>query len=88
MRYLSDDGQVFNTQQECYENENVIKKIKIQQDEFMKQQKERYDSICKHHKDLMDEIHTYENDYKSNVFSGIYYSGLAKFISELSRTLG
>lgn len=87
MRYISDDGKIFNTEQECCEYEQKLKEERIKKEELQKKQKERYDCIRKHHKELMDEIHSYENDYKSCVFSKSYYDGLLRFISELSRTL-
>lgn len=87
MRYISDDGKVFNTEQECFEYEQKVNEEKIRKEKLKIEQKERYDNICKHHKLLMDEIHSYENDYKSHVFTGEYYDGLMQFISELSRLL-
>lgn len=85
MRYISDDGKVFNTEQECCEYEQKIETERVKRDEFVKKKKERYENIQKHHKMLMDEIHDFENDYNSHVFSGIYYDGLSQFISELSK---
>lgn len=87
MRYISDDGKVFNTEQECCEHEQKTKQERIIKEEHQKRQQERYVNIRKHHKELMDEIHAFENDYNSHVFSGIYYDGLSQFISELSRML-
>lgn len=71
----------------CCEYEQNIKAKRVKQEELKRKQKERYDNICKHHKMLMDEIHAFENDYNSYVFSGFYYDGLKLFISELGRLL-
>lgn len=87
MRYLSDDGKVFTTEQECCEHEQKIAKERIKKEEQQKKQQERYANIRKHHKELIDEIHAFEDDYNSHIFSGIYYDGLSQFISELSRLL-
>lgn len=87
MRYISDDGKVFNTEQECCEYEQKIKQEKIAKEEQQKKRQERYDNIRKHHKELMDEIHSFEDDYNYHMFSKDYYDGLSQFISELSRLL-
>lgn len=79
-RYLIQNG-------ECCEHEQRIRKEKIVREELKKKQKERHDNICKLYKMLVEEICSYENDYKSHVFSKEYYDVLTQFISELSRLL-
>lgn len=44
MRYISDDGKVFNTEQECREHEQRVKQEKIK-----KQYKEICEDIYKHY---------------------------------------
>lgn len=87
MRYISDDGKVFNTELECLEHENTEKKRleeeRIKKEEIKKKQKERYDSICKHHKELINEIHSYEKDYNSYIFTDSKYDGIMRFLSGL-----
>lgn len=67
MRYISDDGKVFNTEYECCEYENNLKKQReeerMRQEKLAKEKQERYDAIIKHEKELADEIHAYEKDY-------------------------
>lgn len=63
MRYISDDGKVFNTEQECCEHEQKLKQEIIKREELKLKQKERYDNICKHHNLLMEEINSYIHDY-------------------------
>ena len=82
MKYISDDGKIFNTESECHEYEQKQKR----KAELKKMQKERYDNICKHHTELMKEIDSYVKDYRT--FSEFQYNGLAKILSELCRVFG
>lgn len=88
MRYISDDGKVFNTEQECCEYEQKVERDKVKKEELKKQQEERYKSICEHHNELIEEISSYEKDYNSHVFSGLCYNGMLQLISDLNRTFG
>lgn len=74
MRYLSDDGKVFGTQNECVEYEEAIRRKqeeerrKIEEEiarknELKKKQQDRYDSIQKHKKELLNEISDFKKDY-------------------------
>lgn len=74
MRYISDDGKVFNTEHECTEWENDLRKRKEEQarkeeerrikEEKLKAEKmERFDLIKKHKKELYEEIDSFQRDY-------------------------
>lgn len=67
MRYISDDGKVFNSEQECCEYENRIKREK--EEELKRKEKlemdrqNRLDIINKKYEELQKLISDYKNDY-------------------------
>lgn len=74
MRYVSDDGKVFNTEVECTEYENVLKKKhdeenrkreeeRLRKEKLEKERQERFELIKKHQKELNEEIQSYQKDY-------------------------
>ena len=80
MRFISDDGKVFNTIDECTEYENKIKRKHEEErrkkeeeiarrNELKKKQQERYESIQKHKKELLNEIYEYQKDYNSTALT-------------------
>lgn len=94
MRYVSNDGIPFDTEAECLEYENRLKK-QIEEEqrklaekqkkekEKKEKQKKRYANIIKNHEDLMKEIKNYEKDYNTKVFGGFYTDGMANILFEL-----
>lgn len=90
MKFVSDNGIYFDTEQECRDFERKYKEEVARKEELEKIKKERFECICKLYIDLMKEICSYENDYKcevfSGVFSGFFYDELVYLISELSKT--
>ena len=84
MRYISDDGKVFNTETECIDYESEIKRKQEEErckmeaeiakrNELNKIQKDRYNTIQKHKKELIKEIRDYQKDYNSDFSSKLLY---------------
>lgn len=63
MRYISDDGNVFNTEQECCEHEQRIKEEREKREKLEMERQNRLDSINKKYEDLQEEISEYRKDY-------------------------
>lgn len=70
MRYISDDGKVFNTEMECTEYENDLRKMyrkreeeRLRKEKLEKEKQERFESIRKHQGELNEEIRSFQNDY-------------------------
>lgn len=67
MRYISDDGKIFNTEHECCGYEQKIKKAK--EDEKIKEEKLEFErknmmnQICQKRKELIDLTKTYESKF-------------------------
>jgi hypothetical protein len=63
MRYISDDGKVFNTEQECCEHEYKIEQERVREEKIEMERQNRLDSINKKYEDLQKEISEYKKDY-------------------------
>lgn len=63
MRYLSDDGEVFDTDRACYEYEQRIKKEKENKEKLENERQSRLNSINKKYEDLQRDIAEYKKDY-------------------------
>lgn len=63
MRYLSDDGKVFDTDRACYEYEQRIKKEKEYEEKLERERQSRLDSINKKYEELQKDIVEYKKDY-------------------------
>lgn len=63
MRYISDDGKVFNTEQECCEHEQRIEQERIKKEKLDMERQNRLDSINKKYEDLQKDIAEYRKDY-------------------------
>lgn len=65
MRFLSDDGKVFNTEQECVMHENFEKRNeeKIKKEKLERERKERLDNIKKTYEELQQLISEFYRDY-------------------------
>lgn len=63
MKYISDDGNVFNTERECLDHEKLIKR----KEEVERKRKEASENIAKHYRELCEEIEDYERSYKTKI---------------------
>lgn len=67
MRYISDDGKVFNTEQECCEYENRIRRKREEElkrkEKLEMERQNRLDTINKKYEELQKLIADYRNDY-------------------------
>lgn len=63
MRYISDDGRVFNTEQECCEYEQQIEKNRLIKEKLEMERQNRLDSINKKYEELQNLLSEYEKDY-------------------------
>ena len=63
MRYISDDGKVFNTEQECCEHEQKIEKDRISREEKEMERQNDLDKINRKHKELQDLVFEYKRKY-------------------------
>lgn len=63
MRYLSDDGKVFDTDRACHEYEQQIKKEKENEEKLERERQSRLNSINKKYEDLQRDIAEYKKDY-------------------------
>lgn len=67
MRYLSDDGKVFGSEQECSdyerEKERVEKEEKIRRDKLEEERQRRFEEICQKRKELRSLTESYQHDY-------------------------
>ncbi len=76
MRYLSDDGNVFNTEQECCEHEQKIRKEKAN-----KEQREELQKIKNVYEELEKLALEYEQKY--GLQKELYFIPLCNFIDAL-----
>lgn len=63
MRYISDDGKVFNTEQECCEHEQKLEQERIKKEKLEMDRQNRLDSINKKYEDLQKDISEYRKDF-------------------------
>lgn len=67
MRYISNDGKVFDTEQECCEHEQKIEKQKaeekLQRDRIESERKKMMDEICQKRKELRKLTENYQNKF-------------------------
>lgn len=63
MRYISDDGKVFNTEQECCEYEQRVKKQRTKRERLEKERQDRLSTINKKYEELQKLLSEYEKDY-------------------------
>ena len=63
MRYISDDGKVFNTQQECFEYEQQIEKNRLKKEKLEVERQNRLNSISKKYEELQNMLSEYVKDY-------------------------
>lgn len=63
MRYISDDGKVFSTEQECCEYEQKFVREQARKEQLEKERKDRLSIINKKYEELQNLISQYEKDY-------------------------
>lgn len=67
MRYISDDGKVFNTEQECCEYEQMIARIKIEEntkkEKLELDRKRMMEDICQKRKELRELTELYQDKF-------------------------
>ena len=63
MRYISNDGKVFNTEQECCEHEQQIEKNRLRKEQLEMERQNRLDSISIKYEELQNLLSEYERDY-------------------------
>lgn len=63
MRYISDDGKVFNTEQECCEYEQKIESERVKKEKSEKERKDRLATINKKYEELQNLLSEFEKDY-------------------------
>lgn len=63
MKYISDDGKVFNTEQECCEYEQNVEAQKIKREKLEKERKDRLAVINKKYQELQNILSDFEKDY-------------------------
>ena len=84
MRYISDDGKVFNTEQECLEHENIEKKRleeeKLKKEKLEMERKDRLKVINKKYEELQTLVFEYGRDYEIN--QEIYFSPFYDFVGK------
>lgn len=63
MRYISDDGKLFNTEQECCEYEQRVKDQRAKREQLIMERQDRLDAINKKCEELQNLLTEYEKDY-------------------------
>lgn len=75
MRYISDDGRVFNTEQECCEYEQRVENQRVKREQLEKERQERLGAINKKYEELQNMLSEYEKDYgvKQRPYVALFY---------------
>lgn len=85
MRYISDDGKVFNTEQECCEYENLQKKRleeeRLKKERLEMERKDKLNVISKKYEELKKLVSEYGRDYGIN--QEIYFKPFYDFVSDI-----
>lgn len=63
MKYISDDGKVFNTEEECCDYEQRIEMEKVKREKLEAERKNRLEEINKKYDELQDMLSEYEKVY-------------------------
>lgn len=87
MRYISDDGKVFNTEQECFEHEQQIKKAeeaeRIKKEQLESERKTLMNQICQKHKELNELAQIYYDKFDVRTIGSIPLSEYLKILDEI-----
>lgn len=63
MRYISEDGKIFNTEQECCEYEQRVKQEKENKEMWEEERKSKLNTINKKYSELQELISEFEEEY-------------------------
>lgn len=63
MKYISDDGEVFNTEQECCEYEQQVENERTKRERLEKERQDKLSDINKKYQELQNLLSEYEKDY-------------------------
>ena len=63
MKYVSDDGKVFNTEQECCKYEQRVEDNRLKKEKLEMERLDRLNDIDKKYEELQKLISEYEKDY-------------------------
>ena len=63
MKYISDDGKVFNTVQECCEYEQQVENERTKRERLEKERQDKLSDINKKYQELQNLLSEYEKDY-------------------------
>lgn len=63
MKYISDDGKVFNTEWECCEHERHMENQRVKREQLEKERKDRLAVINKKYEELQELLSQFEKDY-------------------------
>ena len=75
MRYISNDGKVFNTEQECCEHEQRVENQRAKREQLEKERQDRLNTINKKYEELQKLLSEYERDYgvRQRLFVAPFY---------------
>lgn len=63
MRYISDDGKVFNTEQQCCEYEQQIRQNKENEEKLRAERQNKLNIINRKYEELQNLLSEFEKDY-------------------------
>lgn len=63
MKYISDDGKVFNTEQECCKYEQQVENKRAKREQLEKERQDRLCAINKKYEELQNLLSEYEREY-------------------------
>lgn len=85
MRYISDDGKVFNTEQDCLKHENSekqrIEEERIKKEQFETERKKLLKEVKDLYSTLEKKVYEYEKKYGSR--QKVYFAPFYDFLSML-----
>lgn len=86
MRYISDDNNIFNTEQECYKHEQRIKKAqeeeRYRKEKLESERKSLMDQICQKRKELSELTQTYYDKFGVTMGEYLPFSEFLKILYE------
>ncbi len=63
MRYISDDGKVFNTEQECLEHEQKIEQERVEREKWKAEKQSKLEEIYSKELEIQTLIREFEKKY-------------------------
>ena len=83
MRYISDDGKVFDTKQECWQHEKLLESEKAKKEKLEIERRNKLDAINKKYDELQKLVSEYEKDY--GVVQKPYFAPIYELLDMLCR---